>query len=542
MTNQINPTAAVADTDHEPPEPVVLPFGIHPQDEQNEDQTRKLNPLDLIPPELHGRLWKSPEGKSMATINRAGREDSVTVNSKEFQAWLNLTMAQATGVFPTRKGLADMIYDADAFAQAFGQITPVFVRLGRLHEHPWQPGETYYLDLCNAAGEAVEITPAGWSVLRNPPVKFHRPPAAKALPLPIRGGSIEELRPLINVSDDDWHLAVAWLLMALHPSGPYPLLMLHGEQGAAKSTAAKTFRRMIDPCSPLLRSPPASNRDLLIAAKNNWILPLDNLSIIEKWLSDALCRLSTGGGLGTRRLYTDDVETFFDAARPVILTSIEELVERGDLMDRTLHLELLHINESTRMAETDFEARFLAIWPRALAGLLDVAVAAQQNLSSVVPGLSRMADFERWVTAAEPALAWPSGSFGQVYRANRRDGNLTVLENSTLAQSLRDLLSRRRSWDGTATELLGRLTRLAGDAAKRSNGWPANPHALSSRLARLKPSLTTVGIEIERSRDSSRDRRRRIKLTATRGAETPARSDTSDAAVEASAAQGGRRR
>ena len=35
----------------------------------------------------------------------------------------------------------------------------------------------------------------------------------------------------------------------------------------------------------------------------------------EPWLSDALCRLATGGGFATRELYSNEDEVIFDALR-----------------------------------------------------------------------------------------------------------------------------------------------------------------------------------------------------------------------------------
>ena len=61
----------------------------------------------------------------------------------------------------------------------------------------------------------------------------------------------------------------------------------------------------------------------MIAATNGWVVALDNLSHLSTWLSDALCRLATGGGFSTRELYTHDEEKLFDAQRPVILNGIE---------------------------------------------------------------------------------------------------------------------------------------------------------------------------------------------------------------------------
>ena len=73
---------------------------------------------------------------------------------------------------------------------------------------------------------------------------------------------------------------------------------------------------------------------IAFAASNGWLMCLDNLSRVDEWLSDALCRLSTGGGFATRRLRSDDEEAIFDASRPVVLTGIETAATRGDLLDR----------------------------------------------------------------------------------------------------------------------------------------------------------------------------------------------------------------
>ena len=62
-------------------------------------------------------------------------------------------------------------------------------------------------------------------------------------------------------------------------------------------------RALVDPNTAMLRSEPREPRDLMIASKNGWIIALDNLSGIQAWQSDCLCRLSTGGGFSTRTLY-----------------------------------------------------------------------------------------------------------------------------------------------------------------------------------------------------------------------------------------------
>jgi hypothetical protein len=75
----------------------------------------------------------------------------------------------------------------------------------------------------------------------------------------------------------------------------------------------------------------------------------DNLSHLTANQSDALCRISTGGGFSTRTLYENDEETVFEFIRPQMITGIDELASRGDLLERSLMVELQTIPEDERL-------------------------------------------------------------------------------------------------------------------------------------------------------------------------------------------------
>jgi hypothetical protein len=91
----------------------------------------------------------------------------------------------------------------------------------------------------------------------------------------------------------------------------------------------------------------------MIAANNGHQLAFDNLSDLPAWLSDALCRLASGGSFALRRLYTDDEEVLFKAARPIVLNGIENVIGRADLADRAIFLTLAPIGEEQRRSERD---------------------------------------------------------------------------------------------------------------------------------------------------------------------------------------------
>ena len=263
-------------------------------------------------------------------------------------------------------------------------------------------------------------------MIDTPPVRFRRSAGMLPLPIPVAGGSIDELRPFLNVrSDNEFSLAVSWVLAALRDRGPYPVLALFGEHGTAKSTFANILRSLIDPNTLPLRTLSRDDRDLFIAANNGHVLGFDNISFLADWISDTLCRLSTGGGFATRQLYTDQDEVLLDAIRPVILNGIEEVVNRPDLADRAIFLTLEPIPDDKRRLETELWAAFEAVRPRILGALLDAVALGLERLPEIrLERLPRMADFAIWATACETALrhqdgtSWEDGTFMKAYSGN----------------------------------------------------------------------------------------------------------------------------
>ena len=318
------------------------------------------------------------------------------------------------------------------------------------------------------------------------------------LPEPIRGGSLSDLQDFVNVgSRADWVLLASWLVAALRPKGPYPVLVLHGEQGSSKTTTAKLLRALVDPNEAGVRSEPGDERDLMITAVNNWLVAFDNLSHLRSWLSDAICRLATGGGFATRELFTDSEEIIFRAQRPVLLNEIEEIVTRNDLLDRALILYMTSIPEGKRRSESELWADFNRRRPLLLGALLNVVCDALRNLDSVkLDRLPRLADFALWATAAESSLSLRHGEFMDVYSGNRESANTLALEVSSVASAVIGFMINRDAWMGSAVELLGALSTRVSDSTQRQSSWPKNPRALSNHLRRLLPNLRAAGVSV----------------------------------------------
>lgn len=231
---------------------------------------------------------------------------------------------------------------------------------------------------------------------------------------------------------------------------------------------------------------------------------------------DAICRLSTGGGLGKRELYTDGDEYLLDAQRPIILNGIAEIATRGDLLDRALMVELPVIPDAARVDEESFWQRFEQAQPKIFGALLDAAASALDRLPSVkLAQAPRMADFARLIVAAEPGLGWEPGSFLMAYRRSRGDIHETAIESSIVGPLIRTIAEA--GFDDTATVLLQHVNDLATDADRRSKDWPANVEALTARVKRLAPDLRRLGYTVEHGRRTVNGRTRRIWTLGARG-------------------------
>lgn len=368
--------------------------------------------------------------------------------------------------------------------------------------------EKLYLHIADAASTVIEIDTDGWRVCAAPPVRFVKRPGMKPLPVPVPGGTVGELRRFVPSADEaSFALSLAWLTAALRPVGPYPLMALTGEQGSAKSTTSRTLRALVDPNASLLRSEPKEARDLMIASRGNWVLAFDNLSYLPPWLSDALCRLATGGGFATRSLFTDDEEAIFDSQRPVVLNGIDDFVNRGDLLERSLLVRLPSISAAKRMTESDYWSAFKAAHPRLLGALLDRVSAGLRTLPAVkLDKLPRMADFALWSIARERG-AGEESRFVEAYTANATEAAEQAIEVSPVPSVLRSALGARTEWEATARALLTALEEHVRTTQPRTDGrkqdaltsreWPQNPIALGNKLRRLAPAMREVmGLDV----------------------------------------------
>ncbi|WP_370424425.1 ATP-binding protein (plasmid) [Streptomyces sp. QH1-20] len=452
-----------------------------------------------------GDLYAVPkDGPRIARLLRGGRIS--------LRAELARTYYGLHGKAASSSALADAMLAIEGRAQAEDPV-PLHLRVAPLGKRP-EGG--LVLDLGRSDGTVVTITREGWTVApaaEGQPL-FRRSQLTQPLPIPVRGGSLRELRGLLNVTEESWPLMVSWLVSGLVPGIPHPLLFLSGEQGTAKTSATKMLVSLLDPSAAPARSTPKDPDDWATAAVGSWVVGLDNLSRIPEWLSDAMCRAATGDANVKRTLYSDSDVTVQEFRRVLIVNGIDVGTLRGDLADRMIPVHLHRITQ--RRTETALWEAYHETHPRILGALLDLLVQVLGKLPAIrekadrgeIP-LPRMADYGLIMAALDEVYGVPEKSILRDYLQQRTELAEEVVESNQVATQLLQFMKRMpprqednvQCWEGTAGELLDELTSQVG---MTNDKWPRTPGALSGRINRVASDLDKLGVDIARTKSGSK--------------------------------------
>jgi hypothetical protein len=298
----------------------------------------------------------------------------------------------------------------------------------------------------------------------------------------------------------DRRLFAAYFCTVVLPHVPRPILNVHGPMGSGKTTAGRVVKRSWDPTAPeAVRYDP---RDFLQKASHAFAVMLDNLSALPESASDTICRLVTGEADSKRRLYSDDEDVIVELKRAVVLNGINVPTDRGDVLDRSLVVELERIPDGERRTEEELWRLFEEARPKLLGAALDaLAMAIGLKPSLQLSRRPRLADWGEWAAAVYETLGWGSEAFLSDWDEVVKAQNVGTLDGSPVAQAVIEFVREHGDYEGSATDLHNKLEDAAekvGVNVARDKAWPKSARWLWRRTNEVLPLLLTVGIEASR--------------------------------------------
>jgi hypothetical protein len=394
---------------------------------------------------------------------------------------------------PNAEGVNNAIKTLQGIAVFDQPQIEVFNRVGR-------KGNTVYYDIGDGT-HIVRISPDGWTLEAESPIYFRRFSHQKKQVLPQRGGNLLELFKFINVQQDPQKLLVlTFLVVSFIPDIPRAMLILHGDQGSAKSTLLRLLRELIDPSEVALLTPPDSIRELVQFASHHYTIFLDNLSEIAPNFSDAMCRLITGDGFTKRQLFSDDEDVLYAYKRVVGICGINQVATKPDLLDRSIIVPLERIPDSMREEEKQLETEFEQVKPYLLGSLFD-AVSTTLRLTPTLKLTSkpRMADYFKYATAAAKHFNFTEEQLADAFNQNVKQQNEEAIDSSPVAQTLIEFMVNQSTWQGKSSELYDKLEDIA-DKIKIKKGFPKAPSWLWRKIKDIRPNLMACGISISKEK------------------------------------------
>lgn len=343
-------------------------------------------------------------------------------------------------------------------------------------------------------------------------VSFRRTPVMEPLPEPDDTvlddwvGALADLWTLLNVQGAYRLLLLGWMVHGIiREVDDFPMLLIQAEQGSGKSFLLRTVARLLDPSKDNGGALPQNEDALAVTALNARLLLFDNINRIPPSKSDLLCRVSTGGTVRRRKLYTDATEGVYSVRRPVVITGINLGTMNNDLAERVVKIEMKRPTDSQRRALADLEADWTEKRGRIYAGLLILAAQVQDVIASgrvddvEVP---RMTGYGRVLAAIDLLFGerddTPTTHCLQAYRDQQKGMSLEMVsdEPAWIALDQNRIMFTQELEDMTSGDLLRKLRPTFSLDSRQLGTWKKPPESaadLTRDLDRIGPALRDAG-------------------------------------------------
>jgi hypothetical protein len=392
------------------------------------------------------RLGKDQYGEPYVAV-RLGKEkhlEIMSLESRKYKYYLARLFRENTGgQIVGKEAINSTVNVLSANAEFDGETVPLHLRVawGRI-ENKAREGYIYY-DMTDQQWRIIEISKYGWQIISGSdtdvPILFKRYNQVAQVE-PDRNYSIDIFDQFLNLTNvrnkKHKHLLKVYIVSLLIPDIDHTILTTYGPKGAAKSFLLELIKKLIDPSKPTLLTLQKNIAEFIQQVNHIYLPFYDNVKFIPYWLSDEICKAITGIGHTKRKLYSNNEDFIYEHKRCISLNGINVALTEPDALDRSIFIELQHIDDEDRRKEEELIAEFERIRPKLMGYIFDVLVKAMQIKPKLrLTRLSRMADFTEWGEAISQAIGYQEMSFIEAYQENRNEQN-RVAVNENIVGSL----------------------------------------------------------------------------------------------------------
>jgi hypothetical protein len=387
----------------------------------------------------------------------------------------------------------------------------------------------------------VKITSDGWTILDSQTdILFRRydhqipqtdPSTSTAIvdDLYEQDDILDQFVTLLNIKNyNDRLLLKSYIVSLFIPEIPHVVLILLGEQGGAKSTLQELVNMLVDPSILTTLTFPNNENEFVQQLSHNYLVYYDNVSAIQDWISNLLCRAVTGTSLSKRALYTNDEDIYYRFKRKLGINGIDLAKINSDLSDRSITIKPERIDKLDRVKLEKIWNQFNALKPKMLSyifKILSKVLKYKENHGEIKfpNGLNRMADWEEHTEIISRCMGNREGELQRVYQENINQQVDDAVASNQLCMTVIELMNSNENnaneWIGESnpTDLYDKLSNIARYILKFNNltnrkYWPQSPASLSYNLNKVKTILREKGIEVITGM-KNKDGNRVIKLT-----------------------------
>jgi hypothetical protein len=270
------------------------------EEKEKESKSAAQKALELVE-EQCSELFLDQFGMPYAAVRISEHIETLPLKSSRFRNWLCRIFYRSEQNILNNENVNNVLNILKARAEFDGGTRNLHLRVGKVPTE----AHTIFYDLTDKDWQVIKITGNGWTVEFAPTI-FRRYSNQQPQVYPSKEYSpdiFDKFMQLTNVKGEDSKLLLKCYIISLfYPDIPKPILILHGEQGSAKTTDQELKKMLVDPSSIRTLTFPRDINELVQKLSHNYIAYFDNMSNIPEWISDQLCRAVTGSGFSKNDL------------------------------------------------------------------------------------------------------------------------------------------------------------------------------------------------------------------------------------------------